>query len=107
MSDVMKLKIVVTTLVTAGRLVSANFPPGHFTHIFIDEAGQAVEPESIIPIAGIFESEVAKRDGGQVVLAGDPEQLGPVLRSPVAMRYGLGEKLNRFSCSGECIFCVE
>lgn len=83
--------MIVTTLVTAGRLVSANFPPGHFTHIFIDEAGQAEEPEAIIPVAGIFESAVADRDGGQVVLAGDPKQLGPILRSPIALRYGLGK----------------
>ena len=34
-------KVIVTTLVTAGRLASAQFPPDHFTHIFIDEAGQA------------------------------------------------------------------
>lgn len=88
-----KYKVIVTTLVTAGRLVSANFPPGHFTHIFIDEAGQAEEPEVIIPIAGIFEPAVADRDGGQVVLAGDPKQLGPILRSPIALRYGLGKYL--------------
>lgn len=34
------------------RLASANFPHGHFSHVFIDEAGHAVEPESIIAIAG-------------------------------------------------------
>ncbi|KAJ7370129.1 Helicase MOV-10 [Desmophyllum pertusum] len=41
-------RIIVTTLVTAGRLVSAVFPRAHFTHIFIDEAGHATEPESPI-----------------------------------------------------------
>jgi helicase MOV-10 len=33
-------RVIVTTLVTAGRLVSAQFPEAHFQHIFIDEAGQ-------------------------------------------------------------------
>lgn len=86
----MKYKVVVSTLVTAGRLVTANFPSSHFSHIFMDESGQATEPETLIAIAGIFESEVDVKDGGQVVLAGDPEQLGPVLRSPLAIDGGLG-----------------
>jgi len=34
------------------RLVSANFPAGFFSHVFIDECGQAVEPESVVAIAG-------------------------------------------------------
>lgn len=82
------------TLVTAGRLVSANFESKHFTHIFIDEAGQATEPETLIAIAGIFEPDVRVKNGGLVVLAGDPEQLGPVLLSPVAIRCGLGKLLH-------------
>ena len=86
----MKYRVMVCTLVTAGRLVSASFPPDHFSHIFIDESGQATEPETLIAIAGIFESDLVMKDGGQVVLAGDPEQLGPVLRSPLAIRGGLG-----------------
>lgn len=31
--------------------------------------------------------------GGQLVLAGDPRQLGPVLRSPLALKHGLGYSL--------------
>lgn len=33
-------RVIVSTLMTAGVLVSANFSPNHFTHIVIDEAGQ-------------------------------------------------------------------
>ncbi|KAG9352845.1 hypothetical protein JZ751_017421 [Albula glossodonta] len=84
----MGYKIIVATVVTAGRLVSGGLPSGHFTHIFIDEAGHAVEPECIIGMAGLLHAEA-----GQLVLAGDPKQLGPILRSPLAMQYGLGISL--------------
>ncbi|XP_028432245.1 putative helicase mov-10-B.1 isoform X2 [Perca flavescens] len=84
----MKYTIIVTTLVTAGRLVSGGIPVGHFSHIFLDEGGQAVEPECVIAIAGLLSAE-----NGQLVLAGDPKQLGPILRSPYALQYGLGLSL--------------
>ncbi|XP_070704660.1 putative helicase mov-10-B.1 [Pempheris klunzingeri] len=84
----MKYTAVITTMVTAGRLVSGGIPVGHFTHVFLDEAGQAVEPECVIAIAGLLSPE-----RGQLVLAGDPKQLGPILRSPLALQYGLGLSL--------------
>uniref|UniRef100_A0A8C1G4C2 RNA helicase n=1 Tax=Cyprinus carpio TaxID=7962 RepID=A0A8C1G4C2_CYPCA len=86
--DLMKRSVIVVTLVTAGRLVSGGVPNGHFTHIFIDEAGQAVESECIIGIAGLLDPVK-----GQLVLAGDPQQLGPILRSPLAQLHGLGQSL--------------
>ncbi|NXW65113.1 SDE3 helicase, partial [Eurystomus gularis] len=88
-------RILITTLVTAGRLVSANFPAGFFSHVFIDECGQAVEPESVVAIAGLLTAmdQETNPNGGQLVLAGDPQQLGPVLRSPLAIEHGLGTSL--------------
>ena len=61
----------------------------HFTHIFIDEAGHATEPETVIPLSGLL--DVNMRNGGQVVLAGDPKQLGPIIRSSIASGKGLGK----------------
>ncbi|KAJ8260425.1 hypothetical protein GJAV_G00181950 [Gymnothorax javanicus] len=81
-------KIMVTTVVTAGKLVTGGLPEGHFSHIFVDEAGHAVEPECIIGLAGLLDAQT-----GQLVLAGDPKQLGPVLRSPLAIQHGLGLSL--------------
>ncbi|XP_025018774.1 putative helicase MOV-10 isoform X1 [Python bivittatus] len=96
-------QVIITTLLTAGRLVSADFPQGHFSHVFIDESGHAMEPESLIAVSGILammdpETNVS---GGQLVLAGDPQQLGPILRSPLAVKHGLGlsllERLMRYN----------
>ena len=78
------------------RLVSALFPRDHFTHIFIDEAGHATEPECIIPVADLLDPYNPR--GGQLVLAGDPKQLGPILRSPISQKYGLGEYITYNIC---------
>ncbi|XP_034452521.1 putative helicase mov-10-B.2 isoform X2 [Hippoglossus hippoglossus] len=86
--ELMQYRVMVTTLVTAGRLVTGGIPSGHFTHVFVDEAGHAVETESLIPLAGLLHAQT-----GQVVLAGDPKQLGPILRSPFALKHGLGVSL--------------
>ncbi|XP_004689698.1 PREDICTED: putative helicase MOV-10 isoform X2 [Condylura cristata] len=83
-------RVLITTLITASRLVSAKFPIDHFTHIFIDEAGQSVESESLVAIAGLMEAKQSDNPGGQLVLAGDPRQLGPVLRCQLTLRHGLG-----------------
>ncbi|XP_036958527.1 putative helicase mov-10-B.1 isoform X2 [Acanthopagrus latus] len=87
-AELMDHRIIVTTLYTAGRLVTSGIPEGHFTHIFVDEAGNALETECLIPLAGLL---CAK--SGQVVLAGDPKQLGPIVRSSLAKKYGMGVSL--------------
>ena len=65
-------QIVVTTLVTAASLAKLNLPHGFFTHIFIDEAAQAMEAETIIPLclAGL---------NSQIVLAGDHLQVCKII----------------------------
>lgn len=52
--------------------------------MFIDEAGHSLQPECLVPLAGLFSTETP--GGGQLVLAGDPQQLGPILRSPIAIK---------------------
>ncbi|XP_043952252.1 putative helicase mov-10-B.1 isoform X2 [Gambusia affinis] len=83
--ELMTYQIMVTTLQTAGRLVTGGIPPDHYSYIIVDEAGQAIETECLIPIAGLL-----KPQSGQVVLAGDPKQLGPIILSKIAERNGLG-----------------
>ncbi|XP_070686569.1 RNA helicase Mov10l1 [Pempheris klunzingeri] len=80
-------RIVVSTCSSAGMFHNTGLQVGHFTHVFLDEAGQATEPESLIPM-----SLVSERDG-QIVLAGDPCQLGPLVKSKLATAFGLGVSL--------------
>ena len=35
-------RIIVVTLVSAGKLASLGFPSDHFSHLFIDEAGKHI-----------------------------------------------------------------
>ncbi|KAM6926037.1 RNA helicase Mov10l1-like isoform 1-T1 [Lycodopsis pacificus] len=80
-------RIVVSTCSSAGMFHNIGIQVGHFTHVFLDEAGQATEPESLIPM-----SYLSERDG-QIVLAGDPCQLGPLVKSKLATAFGLGVSL--------------
>ncbi|KAJ8724040.1 hypothetical protein PYW07_008020 [Mythimna separata] len=85
--DFMSHSIVITTLSHAamfGRIMKGRNIPQHITHLFIDEAAQASEPMSLIPVCGLL-----KRSGA-LVLAGDPHQLGPVIISRNAHNLGLG-----------------
>ncbi|XP_066155277.1 probable RNA helicase armi [Euwallacea fornicatus] len=78
-------KITVTTCSAAGILHTMAFPRGHFSHIFVDEAGQASEPEVMIPVSFL------DKYSGQIILAGDPMQLGPVILCCIAKQCGLDE----------------
>ncbi|XP_068132448.1 RNA helicase Mov10l1 [Hyperolius riggenbachi] len=82
-----RFRIIISTCSSAGMFYQIGLRIGHFTHIFVDEAGQASEPECLIPLGLV--SEVT----GQIVLAGDPLQLGPVIKSRFALAYGLNLSL--------------
>ena len=57
------------------------------SHVLIDEAGQAPLLEALLPML------LADECSGAIGLAGDPHQLGPVIRSQVAAAAGLGESM--------------
>lgn len=78
-----KFRVVVSTCISGGIPQGLGLKPGHFTHIFIDEAGQAKEPEVMIPIKTISGPLT------NVILAGDNQQLGPVIHSNLASKLGL------------------
>ena len=49
--DVIKHRVVITTLSMSKHLFDLQLNHGFFTHILVDEAAQALEPEALIPLA--------------------------------------------------------
>jgi len=81
----LSFRVVLSTCSSAGILQNLNVPIGHFSHIFVDEAAQAEEPLVMIPILTFSNAYT------NIILAGDSNQLGPVVKSPTAARSGLGK----------------
>ncbi|XP_015078984.1 probable RNA helicase SDE3 [Solanum pennellii] len=82
--ELRRYRIIISTYASAFLLYAQGIKRGHLSHIFLDEAGQASEPDTMIPLSHLLSKETV------VVLAGDPRQLGPVVFSKDAERYGLG-----------------
>ena len=66
--DLVEHRVVVTTLSTSRVLLDLQVLHGFFTHILIDEAAQALEPEALTPL--IFAGPNTK-----VVFTGDHMQV--------------------------------
>ncbi|KAH8349998.1 hypothetical protein KR084_011019 [Drosophila pseudotakahashii] len=75
-------RITISTCTTLGNFLQMGFPPGHFTHVLFDEAGQTTEPETIVPIVMLTKKR------SQVVLAGDSRQLQAVVVNRFAANRG-------------------
>lgn len=83
LSVLKSFRVVVATCVSAGVPYGLGVELGWFSHIFIDEAGQGMEPEVMVPIKTMADART------NVILAGDMKQLGPVVRSSYARELGL------------------
>lgn len=92
MDDLRKYRIVVTTLTNSARLVNGGIPTDHFSYVFIDESGHATESETLVAIAGLVTDKKATLNA-QIVLVGDPKQLGPIIHSSLAKEYGFGTSM--------------
>ncbi|KAF5831162.1 P-loop containing nucleoside triphosphate hydrolase protein [Dunaliella salina] len=84
-ATIMKKRVIVVTCLMAAKLYALGIPQGHFTHIFLDEAGHAEEPLSLAAISGLLAAD----DRARFIMAGDPCQLGPVVLSKLAKKHGL------------------
>ena len=67
---------------------SVNEP--HFTHLFVDEAAQATEPETLIPLSVVLDPIPSSRKV-EIALVGDPRQLSPQVYSARAAKAGLAQ----------------
>jgi superfamily I DNA and/or RNA helicase len=65
----------------------------HWTHLFIDEAAQAREPEALIPLMVVAPGSNSEIPMPKVIFAGDPNQLGPMIVSAIAREKGLAVSL--------------
>ncbi|XP_039484922.1 probable RNA helicase armi [Drosophila santomea] len=75
-------RITISTCTTLGNFLQMGFPPGHFTHVLFDEAGQSTEPETMIPTVMLTKKRC------QVILSGDPRQLQPIVTNRFAAERG-------------------
>lgn len=74
----MKHKIVIVTLSTSLVLTNIEIQD-FFTHIFVDEAAQALEAETIMPLT-------LASDKTCIILAGDHQQISPKVYNIEALR---------------------
>ncbi|KIJ29274.1 hypothetical protein M422DRAFT_188705 [Sphaerobolus stellatus SS14] len=84
LAELRKYRVIVSTCISASVPYGMGMARGHFSHVFIDEAGQACEPEAMIPIKTVADNST------NIILSGDPKQLGPIIRSSIASALGLG-----------------
>ena len=75
-----KAQVITATLVGANHYTVRDL---RYNTVVIDEAGQALEPACWIPIL----------KGKKVILAGDPCQLSPTIKSDAAAKGGLSNTL--------------
>lgn len=98
-TDLANYGVVVSTCAAAALLLPTGARPGDpetpgFTHVLIDEGGQALLPEALIPLVLLRPNGAPSTDTGWgAVVCGDPQQLGPTVRSPAAATSGLSSSL--------------
>lgn len=121
---ILKFRVVVCTLCTAGTLTRAGISAKHFSYVFIDESASAFETMTMIPIAGNFQSVLFQNSfqltkfqyrikiqpgcvttqnkvHANIILAGDPKQLDAVTKSEQAKELGFRTSLLEHLCERE------
>jgi len=82
LDTVKAFRVVVSTCVSSAFASGIGVGRGHFSHVFIDEAAQATEPEAMVVVKNVSNAST------KLILAGDPKQLRPIVQSAVANELG-------------------
>lgn len=85
-----RYKVVAVTIAFGGKLPNQGVL-NHFTHVFIDEAGHSIEADAVGCLASV--TKRSSSNPPAVILAGDPKQLGPIIRSNICKTFGLEKSL--------------
>jgi helicase MOV-10 len=83
LDSVKAFRVIVTTCLSAAFAEGIGVERGHFSHIFIDEAAQATEPEAMVVVKNTAHATT------KLILSGDPKQLRPIVSSVIANDLGL------------------
>lgn len=84
-------RVVIATLTSCGRLVSAKVKTDHFDYIFIDEAASESEPSTLVPITGLGAS--IRGVSAQIVLSGDHYQLSAIINNRFSRQLGMEKSM--------------
>ncbi|SRR6266478_241319 len=84
LDTVKNYRVIVSTCLSAAFTLGIGVERGHFSHVFIDEAGQATEPEAMVVIKNTAIVST------KLILSGDPKQLRPIIFSVIASELGFG-----------------
>lgn len=99
-----QFRVVVCTLFTAAIFSrarnSSHFDSAHFSYLFIDEAACIPQSVTFIPIAGVCTD--FNKVHSKIILAGDPKQLEPVVKSIHAKELGLSKSFMEFLFDQKC-----
>jgi len=89
LSKIHNVQITVATINMAARLwcTGDGVQKGYFDVLCVDEAGHATEPEVVAVAATIMKFQNANSNPGQLILAGDPMQLGPIITSDLCKKF--------------------
>jgi helicase MOV-10 len=83
LATVKAFRVIVCTCLSAAFASGIGVERGHFSYIFVDEAGQATEPDVMVVVKSTADATT------KLILSGDPKQLRPIVYSPIANELGL------------------